>query len=75
MSYDDYASLPEDGIRYELSSGKLEAMSPSPGTIHIIARSLYAPRGLLRGYDRTIRKSLLCLLFNERNNGSVTGFT
>lgn len=34
MSYDDYANLPEDGIRYELSSGKLEAMSPSPGAMH-----------------------------------------
>jgi Uma2 family endonuclease len=34
MTYDDYANMPDDGIRYELAGGQLEAMSPSPGTMH-----------------------------------------
>lgn len=33
LTYDDYASL-DDGKRYELVSGQLELMSPSPSTIH-----------------------------------------
>ncbi|MBB6734568.1 Uma2 family endonuclease [Cohnella zeiphila] len=33
-SYEDYANLPDDGNRYEVADGVLQAMSPSPGTKH-----------------------------------------
>lgn len=32
--YNDYANLPDDGIRYELVDGTLQAMSPAPHPIH-----------------------------------------
>ena len=34
MTYEDYAKLPDDEIRYELGDGKLELMSPSPSARH-----------------------------------------
>ncbi|RYG71676.1 Uma2 family endonuclease [Lentibacillus lipolyticus] len=34
MTYADYAALPDDGFRYELASGTLQAMSPSPHPMH-----------------------------------------
>jgi Uma2 family endonuclease len=34
MTYNDYANLPDDGMRYELADGVLEAMSPSPTAKH-----------------------------------------
>jgi Uma2 family endonuclease len=34
MTYEDYASLPDDGYRYELVDRKLQLMSPAPSTIH-----------------------------------------
>lgn len=34
LTYDDYANLPDDGIRYELASGQLEAMTPAPHPKH-----------------------------------------
>lgn len=34
VTYDGYAALPDDGIRYEIIDGKLEAMSPSPSLSH-----------------------------------------
>lgn len=34
MSYDDYANMPDDGIRYELAAGKLEALTPAPHPLH-----------------------------------------
>ncbi|MBW5447103.1 Uma2 family endonuclease [Cohnella sp. CFH 77786] len=34
MTYGEYASLPEDGNRYELVDGFLELMSPSASTLH-----------------------------------------
>ncbi|MDC3412231.1 Uma2 family endonuclease [Aquibacillus sp. 3ASR75-11] len=34
ITYDDYAKLPDDGVRYELSNGKLEAMTTAPHPIH-----------------------------------------
>jgi Uma2 family endonuclease len=34
MTYGDYAALPDDGSRYELVDGVLEAMSPSATTRH-----------------------------------------
>ncbi len=34
LNYDDYANLPDDGMRYELADGVLEAMSPSPSAKH-----------------------------------------
>jgi Uma2 family endonuclease len=34
LTYDDYASLPDDGNRYELASGALELMSPAPSPRH-----------------------------------------
>lgn len=34
MTYDDYASLPDDGSRYELVDGVLEMMSPSASAKH-----------------------------------------
>lgn len=36
LTYDDYARLPDDGLRYELVDGKLELMSPSPARTHQI---------------------------------------
>ncbi|WP_199624208.1 Uma2 family endonuclease [Paenibacillus alkalitolerans] len=34
VTYDVYASLPDDGNRYEVADGVLELMSPAPGTLH-----------------------------------------
>lgn len=34
VTYDDYAKLPDDGIRYEINSGRLEAMTPGPNVLH-----------------------------------------
>lgn len=34
MTYEDYAKLPDDGIRYELADGVLEAMTPGPNAVH-----------------------------------------
>lgn len=34
MTYDDYARMPDDGIRYELAGGRLEAMTPAPSPKH-----------------------------------------
>jgi Uma2 family endonuclease len=34
LTYDDYASLPDDGSRYELVDGVLEMMSPSASSKH-----------------------------------------
>lgn len=34
MTYDDYARMPDDGIRYELAAGRLEAMTPAPSPKH-----------------------------------------
>lgn len=36
LTYDDYANLPDDGIRYELVDGRLEAMTPAPLLDHQI---------------------------------------
>lgn len=34
VTYDVYASMPDDGMRYEVLEGVLEAMSPSPTATH-----------------------------------------
>lgn len=34
LTYDDYASMPDDGMRYELAAGQLEAMTPAPHPNH-----------------------------------------
>ena len=35
ITYDDYARMPdEEGVRYEINDGKLEAMTPGPNAIH-----------------------------------------
>ncbi len=34
VTYDIYASMPDDGMRYEVLDGVLEAMSPSPTATH-----------------------------------------
>ncbi len=34
VTYEVYANLPDDGNRYEVASGRLELISPSPGVIH-----------------------------------------
>lgn len=34
LTYEDYANLPDDGLRYELADGVLELMSPGPSTDH-----------------------------------------
>lgn len=34
VTYDIYASMPDDGMRYEVFDGVLEAMSPSPTATH-----------------------------------------
>jgi Uma2 family endonuclease len=34
FTYEDYAKLPDDGIRYELADGLLEVMSPSSNAVH-----------------------------------------
>lgn len=34
VTYDRYASMPDDGNRYEIDDGVLELMSPGPNTVH-----------------------------------------
>lgn len=34
LTYEDYARLPDDGNRYELSGGKLELLAPAPSPDH-----------------------------------------
>ena len=34
MTYEDYANMPDDEIRFELSAGRLEAMTPAPHPKH-----------------------------------------
>lgn len=34
MTYEDYAKMPDDGLRYELVDGRLELMGPSPERTH-----------------------------------------
>ncbi|MCW3489563.1 Uma2 family endonuclease [Dethiobacter alkaliphilus] len=34
VTYDDYARLPDDGIRYEINNGQLEALTPGPNAVH-----------------------------------------
>ncbi|WP_028308244.1 Uma2 family endonuclease [Desulfitibacter alkalitolerans] len=34
VTYEDYANMPDEGIRYEINNGQLEAMTPSPNAIH-----------------------------------------
>jgi Uma2 family endonuclease len=42
MTYEDYANMPDEGIRYELSAGRLEAMTPAPHPKHqLILSELY----------------------------------
>lgn len=39
LTYDDYASMPDDGNRYELAAGHLELMSPAPTPNHQVISS------------------------------------
>lgn len=34
VTYEDYANMPDEGIRYEINNGHLEAMTPGPNAIH-----------------------------------------
>jgi Uma2 family endonuclease len=34
VTYEDYANLPDEGIRYEINDGLLEAMTPGPNALH-----------------------------------------
>lgn len=34
LTYEDYANMPDDGMRYELAAGQLEAMTPAPHPKH-----------------------------------------
>jgi len=34
VTYEDYANLPDDGVRYEINDGRLEAMTPGPNALH-----------------------------------------
>jgi Uma2 family endonuclease len=34
VTYEDYANLPDEGIRYEINDGRLEAMTPGPNALH-----------------------------------------
>ncbi|MEW6696455.1 MAG: Uma2 family endonuclease [Bacillota bacterium] len=34
ITYEDYAKLPDDGIRYEINDGRLEVMTPGPNPLH-----------------------------------------
>jgi Uma2 family endonuclease len=34
VTYDDYAAMPDDGQRYEIDDGVLQAMSPAPSPRH-----------------------------------------
>lgn len=42
MTYDEYASLPEDGNRYELVDGMLQCMSPAPIIPHQVIGMKFA---------------------------------
>lgn len=42
FTYDDYAKLPDDGIRYELVDGILQAMPPAPHPIHQLVNQALA---------------------------------
>jgi Uma2 family endonuclease len=34
VTFEDYANLPDKGIRYEINNGRLEAMTPGPNALH-----------------------------------------
>lgn len=34
VTYETYAKLPDDGTRYEINNGRLEAMTPGSGVVH-----------------------------------------
>lgn len=34
VTYQDYANLPDNGMRYEINDGRLEAMTPGPNALH-----------------------------------------
>lgn len=34
VTYADYAKLPDEGVRYEINDGRLEAMTPGPNALH-----------------------------------------
>ena len=44
LTYDDYAKLPDDGMRFELADGVLEAMSPGPNAKHQLVSQEIADR-------------------------------
>lgn len=39
VTYEAYAEMPDDGLRYEVLDGELELMSPGPSTIHQVIGS------------------------------------
>lgn len=42
VTYEAYAEMPDDGLRYEVLDGELELMSPGPSTVHqVIGSSLH----------------------------------
>ncbi|MDC3416131.1 Uma2 family endonuclease [Aquibacillus salsiterrae] len=43
QTYEDYAQLSDDGTRFELVNGELEAMSPSPHPLHqLVCQELFS---------------------------------
>jgi len=81
VTYEVYASLPEDGNRYEVDDGMLELMSPSPSATHQLLSAvmrdainescrneyviIYAPIDLILS-DREIRQPDLIMIHHSR---------
>jgi Uma2 family endonuclease len=54
VTYDDYAKLPDDGMRYEINDGKLEAMTPGPNALHQLVVQQVAHRLMQMCQDRFV---------------------
>ncbi len=81
VTYEIYASMPEDGNRYEVDDGVLELMSPSPSSTHQLLSAamrdtinescrneyviIYAPIDLILS-DREIRQPDLVMVHHSR---------
>ncbi|WP_027086098.1 Uma2 family endonuclease [Cohnella panacarvi] len=82
VTYDVYASMPDDGMRYEVFDGVLEAMSPSPTATHqTVSRELllvmqsckseylifYAPLDVILSHRNVLQPDLLLVHRNRAN--------
>ena len=55
VTYADYTNLPDDGIRYEINNGQLEAMTPGPILKVFVDNNLYRiPKNFSLGYGTAV---------------------